>query len=106
MDDRSLLRTVLIVVLLSLAVNAFTLYEVRAQAAAQEAPPANLFGSLMCPSTCRGQCGGNTDSKCYNDCLCKCSRDRDICNPECRRNTSYLDPDCYKKCLARVCPNG
>lgn len=37
MEDRSLLRTVL-----SLVVNVYTLYEVQGQAAAQEAAPANF----------------------------------------------------------------
>ena len=106
MDDRALLRTVLIVAVLSLAVNAYTLYEVRAQAAAQEAPPANLFGNLICPKTCMRQCGG--DTKCYDACVCRCSGPGAACFLNKNNCYNYQDGThdwkCVKDCEDRACP--
>ena len=61
MDDRTLLRAVLFIAVLSLALNIYTLYEVRSQEQ-QTAAPANLIG-LGNP------CGQNTVGLCLERCM-------------------------------------
>lgn len=109
MDDRSLLQTVLIVAVLSLAVNAYTLYEVKGRAEAQEAPPANLFGELICPRTCKSQCEGKVDyTQCYDECKCKCNGPGAACSYGCKKwsvaeKRAVTDVQCVLECQTRVC---
>lgn len=111
MDDRALIRAVLIVVVLSLVVNAYTLYGVRGQAAVQEAPPANFFGVPgrdlpVCPMACSAKCEGKADyTQCYSECMCGCQV-RTVCSAQCKNDDGPVDWQCFSECHARRCSPG
>lgn len=105
MDDRTLLRTVLVVAVLSLAVNAYALYEVRGRATAQEAAPANMvtLGS-DCEVGCALGCRGNADkAQCHRGCVCRCNGPGfSECVPLCYEPDN-LDQQCLEECQERLC---